>query len=246
MIDGHARIDPAPQALSELKAEMSAAGVSRAVLFRSDAWPSLPPSERQEGKFALVYRIDPLSNHALAQTQDLRSGLYAGVELRPFRVGRWLNSRQVTPLWESLAQLELPVNIAIASQQYNEFSDVVTAFPGLRIVVDDLGKAGDAALSQYLAILLEYARYPQVYVSVSRLFDVSLEAHPHRDVWPAVREIFDRFGAHRMVWGSGYPEVTKACGYVAEARLLEQLPFFCPTDLDLISEANAADLWFDG
>ena len=243
MIDGHARVGPEPASLERLKAEMSRAGVGRAVLFGPDPWRYLPETARG-GAFAFVRRIDPLDDHSLAQSEALTTGHYAGVELRPARPGRWLNARQVAPLWEKLARLNLPVNIAIASQQYNEFSDVVTAFPDLRIVIDDLGRAGETAVSQYLPILLEYARYPQVYVSVSRLSDVSLEEHPHRDLWPVLRETLDRFGAQRLVWGSGYPEVMDGCGYLAEAQLLEQLPFLTSDDLRLITEANAAGLWF--
>ena len=242
MIDAHARVGADLASLERLKAEMSRAGVSRAVLFGSAPSRSLPDSEH--GRFARVCRIDPLSDQAPAQSEALVSGTYAGVELRPSRPGRWLNACGVTPLWESLAHLDIPVNIAIASQQYNEFSDVVTAFPALRIVIDDLGQAGDSAVSQYLPILLEYARYPQVYVSVSRLDVVSLEKHPHRDLWPVLNEILRRFGAERLVWGSGYPEVMNGCGYQAEARLLEHLPFLSSAELSLITEANAAALWF--
>jgi predicted TIM-barrel fold metal-dependent hydrolase len=242
LIDGHARIGADRTSLTQLKAVMRRAGVSRAVLFGSASQPYVGVAG---GEFAVTVQVDPLSVEAPRLCEELAQARQnAGVELRPSRRGRWVNAPQVMPLWERLEASGVPANIALASQEYNEFSDVVTSFPALQVVIDDLGHAGDAALSQYVPILLEYGRYPQVYISLARLFAISREPHPHRDLWPVMRDLLARFGSERLVWGSGYPEIVDKCGYVAEAQLLAQLPFLTPDEVERIGEANAARLWF--
>ena len=131
------------------------------------------------------------------------------------------------PLWEKLEALGICVSLCIASQDYNQFSDVVTSFPHLRIVLEDLGSGPGTILSQYVPILLEYARYPQVYVSISRLFRVSSLPHPYRDLWPVLEEISQGVRVPR-VW-SGDPAIRKCCRWRA---VIEVLPACWPLKPD--------------
>jgi len=231
---------------------MRTARVSRAVLFGAGA--SVSPAalaevrERHAGRFAVVGRLDPRSAPAVAECERLcEAGRIDGVEMCPDGDpgARWVNLPEVMSVWERLENLRVPVSICIASQEYNQFSDVVTSFPSLTIVLDDLGKGPQTDLSQLLPVMVEYARYPRVVVSISGLFRISSEGHPHRGLWPAISEIFEGFGPGRLVWGSGYPDVVSACGYGAEASLLEQLPFLNPVDIETIAERNPARLWFE-
>ncbi len=251
MIDALARISQHPDSFNRLLLEMNGAGINRAVLFPEDcrvptqflAELRQPDTER----FAVVAAVDPLAPGAARAIEEarFRSGI-AGVEMKPSEGGRrWLNVPDVMRLWEKLEALGLCVSLCIASQEYNQFSDVVTGFPALRIVLEDLGSGPETMVSQYVPILLEYARYPQVHVSVSRLFRVSSLPHPHPDLWPVVEGIYRAFGPGRLVWGSGYPEVLSAShGYQGAAGLLAELPFLKPADLEMIQETNAARLWF--
>jgi len=230
---------------------MDGAGINRAVLFPEDArvpTDFLAQLRRQDTeRFAIVGAVDPLVPDAARAVEEARFrwGM-AGIEMRPSESGRrWLNVPDVMHLWEKLEALGLCVSLCIASQDYNQFSDVVTSFPMLRIVLEDLGSGPETMVSQYVPILLEYARYPQVHVSVSRLFRVSSLPHPYPDLWPVMEEICSAFGPGRLVWGSGYPEVLSAShGYQGVAGLLAEVPFLSPGDLQMIQETNAARLWF--
>jgi len=230
---------------------MHGGGIDRAVLFPEDF--QVPVSYladlcRQGSKrFSVVALVDPLAQEAYQTIERaMGRGHGPGAEMKPSESGRrWLNAPGVMPLWERLEKLGVCVNLCIASQDYNQFSDVVTSFPTLRIVLEDLGSGPGTMLSQYVPILLEYARYPQVNVSVSRLFRVSALPHPYRDLWPVLEGIYRAFGPERLIWGSGYPEVLSAAGgYRSAAMLLGELPFLSPGDLEMIVETNAARLWF--
>jgi L-fuconolactonase len=251
LIDGLARVSQDPDSVARLRLEMNGAGINRAVLFGADSRVSVEfLADLRRGDpahFAAVGTVDPLAPGACHAVEEARYrwGM-AGIELGPAQRGhRWLNAPGVMPLWERLEGLELCVSLCIASQDYNQFSDVVTGFPRLRIVLEDLGSGPETMLYQYVPILLEYARYPQVHVGVWRLFRISAQPHPYPDLWPVLEEIYRAFGSQRLVWGSGYPEVNSAAGgYPSAARLLGELPFLKAADLEMIQEANAARLWF--
>lgn len=231
--------------------QMAMARVSRAVLFGAD-W-SVEPSalteirNRYPGRFAVVGRLNPTSADAVSECEDLCARWRVdGIEMCPEGDpgARWVNLPEVMTVWERLEELEVPVSLCMASQEYNQFSDVVTSFPRLTVVLDDLGKGRGTELSQFVPVMLEYARYPQVIVSVSGVFRMSAEPHPHPGLWPVISEIREQFGSERMVWGSGFPEVVSACGYTAEAELLQQLPFLNPVDIETIGERTPSRLWF--
>jgi len=230
---------------------MNGAGIDRAVLFpeHSDVPARFLADLRKTDpkRFAVVAAIDPLAGGASRSIEEARFQWgVAGVETKPEESSRrWLNAPDVMPLWQTLEGLGICVSLCIASQDYNQFSDVVTSFPTLRILLEDLGSGPETLLSQYVPILLEYARYPQVHVSVSRLFRVSQLPHPYHDLWPVLEEVYRAFGPERLIWGSGYPEVRSAGGgYQAAAGLPAELPFLTAADLEMIQETNAARLWF--
>lgn len=252
MIDCHARVANTTGSVETLLFEMNAARVSRAVLFSGDA--SVSPAElaeirsRHAGRFAAVGRIDPGSAEGVSECERLCArGCLDGVEMRPGEgeaAASWVNRPEVMAVWERLERLGVPVNICIASQEYNQFSDVITSFPTLTVVLDDLGRGPGTELSQFVPVMLEYARYPRVTVCMSGIFRISSEPHPHRSLWPVMSEISARFGHDRIVWGSGYPEVLSTCGYQAEAGILEELSFLNPVDREAIAERTPARLWF--
>jgi len=251
LIDALARVSRHPHSLSQLLVEMNGAGITRAVLFPEDRGvPTSFLADLRRGepeKFAVVAPVDPMAADACRLVDDARfQSEVRGVEMRPVESGRrWVNAPEVMPLWEKLEALGFCVSLCIASQDYNQLSDVVTTFPALRIVLEDLGSGPGTLLSQYVPIMLEYARYPQVHVSVSRLFRVSSLPYPFTDLWPVLEDVYAAFGRERLIWGSGYPEVlTAQGGYRGAAALLRELPFLKPADLDVIQEANATRLWF--
>lgn len=232
---------------------MASAEVTRAVLVQLHAeGPSsyaLQALQRFPEQFAMVTLINPHRRKAPQKLRELASReVLAGILLRPGLEARqtWLNSPQTLPLWETIRELDLPVCILIRSHQYNQLSDIVTDFPEIRIVLDHLGQGPETrrVVPQYLPVLLEYSRYPQVYVKVSKLFQLSRQDHPHEDLWPVLQDIYDRFGPHRMMWGSDYPTVRRYCGYQREARVVDALPFLSSADREWIKYRTAETLWF--
>lgn len=254
LIDTHAQLVPYQATPLRLLDEMAGAKVRRAVLVqnqknRNSEQYLLKTLRRYADHFAGVVWIDPRQRGATGKLRDLakREGV-AGVQLLPGLEPRqtWLNSPQTAPFWEAVRELGLPVCLLIRSHQYNQLSDIVTDYPEIRIVLDHLGQGPETrkVVPHYLPVMLEYARYPQVYVKISKLSELSRKPHPHEDLWPSLQEICKRFGARRLMWGSDYPTIQRRCGYRLEARLLDQLPFLNADDRHWIKYATAQGLWF--
>ena len=60
-------------------------------------------------------------------------------------------------------------------------------------------------------LLLEMARYPNVWVKVSELTSVSKSGtYPFADAYPYVKRIYEAFGPDRLLFGTGYPGAARA------------------------------------
>ena len=108
---------------------------------------------------------------------------------------RWLNAPGVLPLWERLEELGLCVNLCIASQDYNQFSDVVTSFP----ISESFSRTwGPGREPCFRSTCLSCWNMPGIRRCMSA-FRVSSEClhspHPYRDLWPVLEEVHRAFGA---------------------------------------------------
>ena len=107
------------------------------------------------------------------------------------------------------------------------------------------GKGAEAETKKLLAL----AKYPNVYVKVSELMILSpSKKYPYRDTHKLVKEVYEAFGADRLLWGTGFPGATRA---QADRPTLEEelalirkeIPFFSDDDRAKILGKNAAKLW---
>jgi L-fuconolactonase len=250
LIDSQARVDTEPATLRCLLEAMTEGGVERAVLYPAEARISpaffAETRDRHPGRFALIGQVDPLSPGAPERIEELRVRWeFAGIELQPSsEQGPWLNTPAAMGVWSLLAELDLPVSLCIASQDYNQLSDVVTTFESARIIIEDLGCGPHTAASQFLPVVLEYARYPQVSVCISRLARLSKVPPPHRDLWPVLEDLYRAYGRERLVWGSAFPDLAARCSYGSEAGLIAALPFLDADARRRVGETNAELLWF--
>ncbi|GAB5355767.1 hypothetical protein AAMO2058_000233700 [Amorphochlora amoebiformis] len=69
--------------------------------------------------------------------------------------------------------------------------------------------------------LLDLSRYPNVYVKLSALFRVSGDEKYH-DLRPRLKQLVDKFGAKRLMWGSDYPYALLNGGYECSVDALKQ------------------------
>ena len=63
------------------------------------------------------------------------------------------------------------------------------------------------------AALVELAQHPGVHVLLSGEYAYSSEGHPHLDLAPRTRALYDAFGAERLMRASDFPWIDRVPGY---------------------------------
>lgn len=203
--------------------------------------------------------IDP-KDPKVAEKLDywVREQGLAGVRFSPiYYAGKyeknddWLNAKTSYPLWEKAGELGAVFNFFIETAQLPKLEDMVRRFPRVPVVVDHLArvdlKAGDP-LPEFKK-LLALARYSNVWVKVSELGVLSPSGkYPYRDTYAWVRRMYDAFGPDRLLWGTGFPGVTRAeAGRPSLAEELDlirkEIDFLTEADREKILGRNAAKLW---
>jgi predicted TIM-barrel fold metal-dependent hydrolase len=53
--------------------------------------------------------------------------------------------------------------------------------------------------------MLRLKKFPQLWISASEPYEISLEGSPYRDTWPCFTAIYQEFGAKQLIWGTSYP-----------------------------------------
>jgi L-fuconolactonase len=94
--------------------------------------------------------------------------------------------------------------------------------------------------------LLALADFPRVFVKISGQSYGSARPYPHEDYRDLVQTIYDRFGPHRLLWGSDFPHVLLKSGYARALRLPERVyGFLSPADRAGLMGENAQRLYWD-
>ncbi len=194
--------------------------------------------------------IDPKDpNNAQVLEREIRENGLAGMRLSPIYQPkeRWLNSRANHPLWRKAAELGAVFNVFIAAPQIPMLEDMVQRFPGVKVVVDHLGRPEILDRPPWVEndSLLRLARYPNVWVKFTELYIISkTKVYPYRDVHPFGRRVYEAFGPRRLLFGTGMVGATRRIPLAEELRLIrEDIPFFRDEDKEWILGRNALSIW---
>ncbi len=240
--------------------EMKKAGVNLAVLVqeRASGWNNsyIADCVRRFPKlFAGHGLIDPRrpDNAAVLEREVKQNGL-SGMRLSPiyqppnlYPNDQWLNAPYNYPLWKKAQEIGARFNVFIAPAQMPQLEDMVRRYPGVKVVVDHLGRPDILPSPPWVEndSLLKLARYPNVWVKFTELYTASkTKQYPYKDVHPFGRMVYDKFGPRRLLFGTGMVGATRRIPLADELRLIrEDIPFFADADKDWILGRNAAKIW---
>lgn len=125
--------------------------------------------------------------------------------------------------WRTAADLGLVVSAPSRPQTLlsEAFTEVVRAFPGLRIVIEHLGGIGVGAQPPYddFKRVLELAQYPNLSMKLPGFGEFCALPHPFAHIPPLADMALEAFGPQRMMWGSDFPPVSSREGYDNALRL---------------------------
>lgn len=159
----------------------------------------------------------------------------------------WLNSKEHYPLWREAERLGAVFNYYILPHQMPMLEEMAGRFPGVKIVVDHLGKPDLKAADPWPEFkkMFRLKRFPQVWISASEPYELSLtKEFPYRDTFPFFKAAYEEFGGKQLIWGTGYPRPRWELPMDKELEfVLRSLEFYTPADRELILGKNALNIW---
>ncbi len=223
--------------------DMDAAGVDAAVLHPPGWDPqaneiAVEAARQHPNRFAILgnFPVDRPESRALVESWKQRPGML-GLRfafLQPHQ-RTWPTDGTLDWLWPAAERAGLPVGL-LAAGFLPLVGEVAARHPGLRLLIDHLGRSGgakDAAAFANLPELLALAKYPNVAVKASGAPSYSSEPYPYRNIHPYLRQIYDAFGPERMFWGT---DITRMpCSWRQCVTLFtEELSWLTEHDKELI------------
>ncbi len=237
----------------DLLREMDEAGVDAAVIH--------PPGwDPNAGELALQAarqhpnRLAILGNFPLDRPES--RGLVEGWKQQPGMLGlrftfnqtgqqNWPTDGTMDWLWPAVESAGIPVALA-AGSFLPVVGQVAERHPGVRLVVDHMGRTGgktDEAAWENLSELLALAKYPNVAVKATGAPSYSSASYPFTNIHGYLHQIYDAFGPDRMFWGT---DITRMpCSWRQCATFFtEELPWLSENDKELIM-GRALCAWLD-
>lgn len=235
---------PEPFSYDDLRREMKAAGVDRAVLvppgFEGDRIDyALEGAARHPNRFVVMGRIPVQS----PESRDLLPGWLAQPGMRGIRLSfqkahnrPWLTDGTADWFWPAAEQAGIPVMV-FAPGRVAELQSIARAHPALRLIVDHmaLGRETDGAAVAAIERLMPLADCPNVHVKVSSIPFYSTEPYPYRNLHGVLQRLIGAFGPQRSFWGTDITRIWRRCTYRQCVTLFtEELDFLSADDLEWV------------
>lgn len=230
----------------ELLKEMDEAGVDAAVLHPPSWDPranevSIDAAKRYPDRLSVLGffdAADPASRQAI-ETWKQQPGML-GLRFAFLKPGteRWLFDGTLDWVWPAAERLGLPVGILVSNQSgmLPVIGDIAEKHPGLRLLIDHLGRrrhsVDDASFAD-LDDMLALAKHPNVAIKATGAPSYSTDVYPYRNIHPYIKRIFESFGPRRMFWGTDLTRMP--CSYrQCVTMYTEEMPWLKGEDLELV------------
>lgn len=237
-----------PLSVDELAAQADEVGVDMLVQVTSSAmgddnrYSFEGAAARPDKVLGVVGRFDPIAPDVgrrlrayAAQPHVLSLRLTLFLE----EAKNWLRDRALDEFLRCAAEIDFPVCIH-APFMNPEFRETARRHPDVRFIADHMniriepGMTVQTAFRQW-ADLCKLAQEPNVWIKASYFCEAAngTESYPYPTARARFKELYETAGADRIIWGSNYPVVQRACGY---REALE----FVRTECDFLSKPDLA------
>ena len=199
--------------------------------------------------FAAHGLLDPLQPDPAARLRYwVREQGFQGMRFSPLYHPKstWLNSKEHYPLWREAERLGAVFNYYILPHQFPMLEEMAGRFPGVKIVVDHLGKPDLKSADPWPEFkkMFRLKKFPQVWISASEPYELSREGYPYRDTFPFFKAVYEEFGGKQIIWGTGYPKPRWELPMDQELAFVNRwLEFYTAEDRERILGRNAMGIW---
>jgi predicted TIM-barrel fold metal-dependent hydrolase len=210
----------------DLFAEAAAAGVDRIVqvtasLMGYDNRYSIEAAKKYPDKVVGVFaRFDPLAPDVAGRLKELMAqdsmiGIRLTLHQPPY--DRWFRDDMVHDFLKAAQDQKVPVEI-FAPFQTEEITKVALAYPGIQFLIDHMTirimKEYPDRFFKWQDVL-RLGELPNIWMKVSYFPEAAVgsETYPFVHSQQRFKQLYEHIGAGKMVWGSNFPPVKRACSY---------------------------------
>jgi len=150
----------------------------------------------------------------------------------------WIDAPESDALWHAARRTNAIMQFHMWPRHAVALARMIERHPDVRVIVDHIGKPDVTEAEPHASFepVLRLADYPNVYAKIGDYQIASKQDYPWRDTWPFVRKLADRFGAGRMMWGTGYPRTARIVPLAQGLRYVKE-------DLPLSNDERRQILW---
>lgn len=242
---GHHRRDPIDESM--LDQEMGQAGVNRAILVpplwdpNGNAY-SLELARRHPSRYCVMGLLSPAVPDAAVQLENwLAQPGMRGVRFllnTPDRT-RPLDDGSLDKLWP-IAEAQGIVVSLLMPGRLADVPTIARRHPRLKLIVDHLGvprgAVGEMAF-KHLPELLALADLPNVQVKAAGVGDYALDPFPFKSLQAPLQQVFQAFGADRVMWGSDLSRLHHPYRQCVE-HFTTHLPFLSSSEVEKVMGQN--------
>jgi len=169
-----------------------------------------------------------------------------GVRLSPAEgpAGDWFTGPLMPPLFQRASDLQVPFLILTRPGRLADLARLLDRFPDLDLVIDHMADAHPDQPDE-IQQLLDLARYPRVFVKISHTWSISQQSYPWTDTHALVKDVYQAFGANRIMWGTDWPVSLSNAEYGQTLSVVrDEMTFISPEDMPWVLGKTALRLWF--
>ena len=233
---------------------MAAAAVDKAVIVQpvgylyDNSYVS-DTMKRFPGKFAAMGLLD---RHA-AETPDRLQELvqehgFSGLRLhlgRPDDPAEWAAADQ-DPIWQRAEELGASFLFYGPADKLPAVEPIIARFPNVKVALDHNGSAppNEEDPRPLRKIVLDLAKYDNVYIKLSPQGHRSNEEYPYADTFELYQSLLEAYGAQRLMWGTNFPGVLNDLGYVRALEMFRMhMDFLSDEDKEWIFSKAALSIY---
>jgi L-fuconolactonase len=234
---------------------MDANGVAKTVLvqviyYRWDNSYVAHVIKQYPDRFMAVGRInpeDPAAPDHLSMWKE-EHGIH-GQRLSPGAgpEGDWCKGPLMEPIFARAEHHGIPMLLLTQASRLKDMTPLFERHPDMDIVIDHMASVHPED-SESREILMSLARFPRVYVKISHTWSMSKESFPWQDTFGLVEEVYQNYGAQRIMWGTDWPVCLSKAEYPQALEVVrDHMKFIASQDLEWVLGKTVLRVWpFDG
>lgn len=199
--------------VAALLADLDSLGIVRAAVVTPSTmgWDNSVTFDAMEAhpdRFVAIARVDLTSPSGLDDLEQVLDRGASGIRLTLLGAPTPppLTGRVAEAMASVLARHDSVAEFHCSPEQLFEVGSFAAAHPRVQVLIDHLGRPESGTLgSTRHSAFLRLAELPNVHAKSPGLGFFSHEPFPHSDIAPFLNAAIDRFGAHRIMWGSDWP-----------------------------------------